>query len=209
MTAARQRSKSTPASALLAWYDRHRRVLPWRAKPDEQPDPYRVWLSEIMLQQTTVQAVGRYYREFLARWPDVQALAAAPLDDVLAVWSGLGYYSRARNLHRAAQQIAERHGGHLPRASERLRALHGGRGGLHRVRRSGAGGGRERGAGALSAGRRRGRAGRPRARGPPVGARGGAGPGRAARGLQPGADGVGRDGMPAGGPVVPALPVEG
>src|SRR5215813_10274395 len=79
---------------LLAWYDEHRRDLPWRARPGETADPYRVWLSEIMLQQTTVQAVASYYRKFLARWPDVRALAAAPLDDVLAVWAGLGYYAR-------------------------------------------------------------------------------------------------------------------
>src|SRR5690348_10914063 len=102
--AARQRSRipDSPAAALLAWYDVHRRVLPWRAPPGERADPYRVWLSEVMLQQTTVQAVGRYYREFLTRWPTVRALAAAPLDQVLAGWAGLGYYARARNLHRAA-----------------------------------------------------------------------------------------------------------
>ncbi|HEY1961548.1 MAG TPA: hypothetical protein VGG69_03935, partial [Rhizomicrobium sp.] len=95
MRAARQRTtKASPVStALLAWYDKHRRVLPWRARAGEQADPYRVWLSEIMLQQTTVQAVGRYYREFLARWPTVERLAAAPLDEVLAGWAGLGYYA--------------------------------------------------------------------------------------------------------------------
>ena len=89
---------------LLAWYDRHRRVLPWRAKPGEAIDPYRVWLSEIMLQQTTVKTVGPYFARFLARWPDVDALAAAPLDDVLRLWAGLGYYARARNLHACAQR---------------------------------------------------------------------------------------------------------
>src|SRR4051794_34988940 len=83
------------AERLLAWYDRHRRVLPWRARPGETPDPYRVWLSEIMLQQTTVATVGPYFLTFLARWPDVTVLAAAPLDDVLTAWAGLGYYARA------------------------------------------------------------------------------------------------------------------
>ena len=88
------------AAALLAWYDRHARVLPWRLEPwrarcGERPDPYRVWLSEIMLQQTTVKAVGPYYARFLAQWPTVNRLAAASLDDVLRAWAGLGYYARA------------------------------------------------------------------------------------------------------------------
>src|SRR5262249_16487037 len=125
MMAVRQRTKSTPPKALLAWYDHYRRVLPWRAKPGEQPDPYRVWLSEIMLQQTTVQAVGRYYRAFLARWPGGRALAAAPLDDVLAVWAGLGYYARARNLHRAAKVVVEEFGGQFPAGFEQLKKLPG------------------------------------------------------------------------------------
>src|SRR2546423_4363153 len=99
--------KSNPAVRLLAWYDEHRRALVWRALPDEAPDPYRVWLSEIMLQQTTVAAVDKYFRKFVARWPDVQALAAASLDEVRAAWAGLGYYSRAANLHRTAQIIAK------------------------------------------------------------------------------------------------------
>src|SRR4051794_2608119 len=85
------------SSRLLAWYDRHRRRLPWRALPGQHSDPYRVWLSEIMLQQTTVKAVGPYFERFVARWPDVAALARAPLDDILRMWAGLGYYSRARN----------------------------------------------------------------------------------------------------------------
>jgi A/G-specific adenine glycosylase len=84
-------SAAAPApELLLAWYDRHRRVLPWRAGPGETSDPYRVWLSEIMLQQTTVKAVAPYFVRFLARWPDVRALAAAKLDDVLRLWAGLG-----------------------------------------------------------------------------------------------------------------------
>ncbi len=95
------------ATRLLDWYDRHRRVLPWRAPPGRRADPYRVWLSEIMLQQTTVQAVAGYYRKFLERWPDVKALAAAKEQDVLAAWAGLGYYARARNLHAAAKAGGE------------------------------------------------------------------------------------------------------
>jgi A/G-specific adenine glycosylase len=94
------------ASDLLRWYDRHRRRLPWRAEPGETPDPYRVWLSEIMLQQTTVTAVIPYYERFVSRFPTVQALAAAPLDPVLSAWAGLGYYARARNLHACAQAVA-------------------------------------------------------------------------------------------------------
>src|ERR1700735_5061375 len=113
------------AARLLAWYYRHRRVLPWRAPKGKRADPYRVWLSEIMLQQTTVQAVGSYYRKFLERWPDVKALAAAKQDDVLAAWAGLGYYARARNLHAAAKLVAEEMGGKFPATAEDLRALPG------------------------------------------------------------------------------------
>jgi A/G-specific adenine glycosylase len=114
-----------PSDLLLAWYDVHRRVLPWRARKGEKADPYRVWLSEIMLQQTTVVAVGRYYRKFLERWPTVKALAKAPLDDVLAAWAGLGYYARARNLYRAAQVVANEMGGMFPQTAEGLRVLPG------------------------------------------------------------------------------------
>jgi A/G-specific adenine glycosylase len=110
---------------LLAWYDRHRRNLPWRARPGERPDPYRVWLSEIMLQQTTVRAVAPYYARFLARWPDVRALAAAPREEVLKAWAGLGYYARARNLHACAQAVVARHGGAFPPDEAALRALPG------------------------------------------------------------------------------------
>src|SRR5690606_9140907 len=117
---------ATVAPALLRWYDRHARVLPWRAPPGaDPPDPYAVWLSEIMLQQTTVAAVAPYYRAFLARWPDVGALAAAPQDEVMAAWAGLGYYSRARNLHRCAQQVAAELGGRFPDTEEGLRTLPG------------------------------------------------------------------------------------
>jgi A/G-specific adenine glycosylase len=113
------------AARLLAWYDIHRRVLPWRAPKGKKADPYRVWLSEIMLQQTTVQAVAGYYRKFLARWPTVRDLAAAEEDEVLAAWAGLGYYARARNLHAAAKLVAGRMGGVFPDTAEGLRALPG------------------------------------------------------------------------------------
>jgi A/G-specific adenine glycosylase len=111
--------------ALLAWYDRHRRRLPWRAVAGEVADPYRVWLSEIMLQQTTVKAVGPYFEKFVARWPDVTALGRASQDDVLRMWAGLGYYSRARNLHACAVAVARDHGGVFPDSEAGLRALPG------------------------------------------------------------------------------------
>lgn len=113
------------AAALLQWYDRHRRSLPWRAPPGERPDPYRVWLSEIMLQQTTVATVGPYFDRFVARWPSLRALAAASLDEVLHEWQGLGYYARARNLHACAKAVVARHGGDFPADVARLRALPG------------------------------------------------------------------------------------
>lgn len=109
---------------LLAWYTRHARELPWRAPPGEAPpDPYRVWLSEVMLQQTTVAAVKPYFAAFTARWPTVEALAAADEADVMAAWAGLGYYSRARNLVRAARTVATRSG--FPDTEASLRALPG------------------------------------------------------------------------------------
>src|SRR5260221_4842235 len=118
-----------PAAALperlLAWYDRHRRVLPWRAPPGAKSEPYRVWLSEIMLQQTTVVAVAPYFAAFLARWPDVAALAASDLDEVLHAWQGLGYYARARNLHACAREIVARHDGEFPDDEAVLRSLPG------------------------------------------------------------------------------------
>lgn len=119
------RGAEPDSAALLAWYDRHRRHLPWRARPGETPDPYRVWLSEIMLQQTTVKAVAPYYGKFLVRWPTVKALAAARLDDVLKAWAGLGYYARARNLHACAVTVAKEHGGIFPSGETALRALPG------------------------------------------------------------------------------------
>lgn len=110
---------------LLAWYDRHRRILPWRAPPGARQDPYRVWLSEIMLQQTTVVAVAPYFTAFLARWPDVASLAAAELDAVLHAWQGLGYYARARNLHACARTVVACHGGKFPADEAALRTLPG------------------------------------------------------------------------------------
>src|SRR6185437_5520877 len=110
---------------LLAWYDRHRRKLPWRPPAGERADPYRVWLSEIMLQQTGVKTVGPYFEKFLARWPDVAALAGASLDDVLRMWAGLGYYSRARNLYACAVAVARDHGGSFPDTETGLRTLPG------------------------------------------------------------------------------------
>ncbi|MDH2385251.1 A/G-specific adenine glycosylase [Bradyrhizobium sp. CER78] len=126
--AAKTRSTDQQANRparLLAWYDRHRRTLPWRAKAGERADPYRVWLSEIMLQQTTVRAVGPYFEKFVARWPDVTALGRTSLDDVLRMWAGLGYYSRARNLHACAVAVTGDHGGAFPNTEEGLRALPG------------------------------------------------------------------------------------
>ena len=113
------------ATGLLRWYDHHRRTLPWRAAPGVRPDPYHVWLSEIMLQQTTVAAVAGYFQRFLECWPTVADLAAAPLDDVLREWAGLGYYARARNLHKCAGIVAGTLGGRFPEEEAELRRLPG------------------------------------------------------------------------------------
>jgi A/G-specific adenine glycosylase len=113
------------ARTLLAWYDRHRRVLPWRALPGERPDPYRVWLSEIMLQQTTVRTVAPYFERFVRRWPTVHALAAATLDDVLKLWAGLGYYARARHLHACAKTVVAQKRGRFPQSEAELAKLPG------------------------------------------------------------------------------------
>ena len=110
---------------LLDWYDVHGRTLPWRVRGRRRPDPYRVWLSEIMLQQTTVAAVVPYFEKFVAAWPTVAALARTELDAVLTAWAGLGYYSRARNLHACARLVVERHDGAFPRDVAALRALPG------------------------------------------------------------------------------------
>lgn len=110
------------ADRLLAWFDRHgRHDLPWQ----HPRTPYRVWVSEIMLQQTQVKTVLRYFERFVARFPDLPALAAASEDEVLAHWSGLGYYSRGRHLHRAARRCMEQHSGELPASLETLAALPG------------------------------------------------------------------------------------
>jgi len=114
-----------PAEALPRWYEHERRHLPWRAPPGARQDPYKVWLSEIMLQQTTVKAVLPRYALFLRRWPDVQALARAELGEVLAAWAGLGYYARARNLHVCARTVVEQHGSKFPPIEVELRNLPG------------------------------------------------------------------------------------
>ena len=118
------------AATILEWYDRHARRLPWRIPPVQsrrgvRPDPYHVWLSEVMLQQTTVVTVGPYFRDFLERWPRVEDLAAADLDQVLTLWAGLGYYARARNLHKCARQVCDDHGGRFPDTEAGLRELPG------------------------------------------------------------------------------------
>lgn len=118
-------SAGTIAAQLLEWYDAHARVLPWRAKPGAPPpEPYRVWLSEVMLQQTRTLAVVPYYLEFTRRWPTIEALAGADEADVLAAWAGLGYYARARNLVACAREVARRFG-RFPDSEEALRQLPG------------------------------------------------------------------------------------
>ncbi len=109
------------ADSLLAWYDENKRDLPWR----REPTPYHVWISEIMLQQTRVETVKEYYKRFLEAFPDIRALALAPEDRYLKLWEGLGYYSRVRNLHKAAEQVMEEHGGELPGTAKELVKLPG------------------------------------------------------------------------------------
>src|SRR5680860_723442 len=120
-----ERRESNPAKALLAWYESERRHLPWRVPPRARQDPYKVWLSEIMLQQTTVKAVLPRYAMFLRRWPYVQVLSRAELGEVLAAWAGLGYYARARNLHACARAVVGEHGGAFPETEAGLRQLPG------------------------------------------------------------------------------------
>ncbi|MGB6230537.1 MAG: A/G-specific adenine glycosylase [Litorimonas sp.] len=115
---------------LLAWYDREGRTLPWRVRPEDRAsgtvlDPYAVWLSEIMLQQTTIPHGTPYWHKFLSLYPSVQDLAAAPLDEVLTHWAGLGYYARARNLHKCAKVLVEEHGGRFPQTKAELLTLPG------------------------------------------------------------------------------------
>lgn len=124
-TAATPDAAGAVAPAVLAWYDRHRRDLPWRSPPGCRSDPYHVWLSEVMLQQTTVATVAGYFRRFLDRWPTVADLAVADRDDVLREWAGLGYYARARNLHACAVTVVDRHKGRFPETDETLRTLPG------------------------------------------------------------------------------------
>ena len=111
--------------SLLKWYDGNARQLPWRAGPGDTPNPYHVWLSEIMLQQTTVATVKAYFEKFLKLWPTVAQLARAPQEQILKEWAGLGYYARARNLHKCAQVIAHDFGGRFPTSETELRALPG------------------------------------------------------------------------------------
>ncbi|HEX4736937.1 MAG TPA: A/G-specific adenine glycosylase [Allosphingosinicella sp.] len=113
------------ANALLLWYAVDKRRLPWRAEAGERPDPYCVWLSEVMLQQTTVAAVIPYFEKFTRRWPNVAALAAAADEEVMSAWAGLGYYARARNLLACARAVAAEHGGAFPDTEEALRKLPG------------------------------------------------------------------------------------
>ncbi|MBB4184884.1 A/G-specific adenine glycosylase [Sinorhizobium terangae] len=124
----------TPAAdatfLLLDWYDRHHRDLPWRVSPPMArkgviADPYHVWLSEVMLQQTTVQAVKAYFNKFLTLWPTINDLAAADTEDVMKAWAGLGYYARARNLKKCAEAVAAEHGGRFPDGEDTLKALPG------------------------------------------------------------------------------------
>ena len=117
--------KPVTARSLLAWYDKHRRILPWRALPHETPDPYKVWVSEVMLQQTTVATVGPYFQKFMKRWPTVENLAKAKRDDVLRMWAGLGYYRRAHLMHDCAQKIAKEYGGVFPATEVELLELPG------------------------------------------------------------------------------------
>ncbi len=125
-----KRAEAPDPLRLVAWYDDNARALPWRVGPADRkagvpPDPYRVWLSEVMLQQTTVAAVGRYYADFTRRWPDVDALAAAPVDEVMAAWAGLGYYARARHMKACAEIVARDHGGRFPTTAAELAELPG------------------------------------------------------------------------------------
>ena len=118
-------AERTPSQTLLDWYDHGWRRFPWRAPPGQEAEPYRVWLSEIMLQQTTTATVEPYFNDFIRRWPRLEDLARASLDDVLHAWQGLGYYARARNLHRCAQIVSRQLRGRFPDTDEGLRGLPG------------------------------------------------------------------------------------
>jgi len=118
-------SAAPKSELLLAWYDSHRRQMPWRCVAGQTPDPYPIWLSEIMLQQTTVATVGPYFDRFVERWPSLKDFAASELDDVLKMWAGLGYYARARNLHKCAGIIMDEFGGNFPQSLKQLLQLPG------------------------------------------------------------------------------------
>lgn len=122
-------TKKLPAkrlqNQLLDWFARHRRIMPWRAEKGRRPNPYHVWLSEIMLQQTTVVTVGPYFLKFINKWPTIEALAKAKNDEVMTAWAGLGYYARARNLHKCAKVVATEHKGRFPQDEKSLQALPG------------------------------------------------------------------------------------
>ena len=125
-----QDRRAALSGALLDWYDRHARALPWRVPPEDsrtgaRPDPYRIWLSEVMLQQTTVAAVQAYFHRFTTRWPTVADLAAVEDGDVMGEWAGLGYYARARNLLKCARVVVADHGGRFPDTREGLLSLPG------------------------------------------------------------------------------------
>lgn len=120
-----RRNSAPQSDQLLAWYDQHRRAMPWRSLPGQIADPYHVWLSEIMLQQTTVATVEAYFEKFLKRWPTFVDFAASDLEDVLKMWVGLGYYARARNLHKCAGIIIGDFGGKFPRTQKQLMQLPG------------------------------------------------------------------------------------
>ena len=122
---AEQGPNSGLTAKLLVWYDKNARQLPWRDLPGTKPDPYRVWLSEIMLQQTTVGAVKDYFRKFVRLWPNVHALAAAPIDEVMKAWAGLGYYARARNLQACAKIVSQELSGRFPETRAELATLPG------------------------------------------------------------------------------------
>lgn len=125
MSSLKKTTRTVLQADLLGWFDRHRRVMPWRAAKGRRPNPYHVWLSEIMLQQTTVVTVGPYFMKFTDLWPTVYDLAAAELDDVLAAWAGLGYYARARNLHKCAKAVVEQFDGVFPADEAALLTLPG------------------------------------------------------------------------------------
>tara|TARA_E500000075_G_C6981073_1_gene316698 strand:- start:286 stop:1350 length:1065 start_codon:yes stop_codon:yes gene_type:complete len=121
----KQKEIKERVTKILGWYDAHRRTLPWRSEPGVVPNPYHVWLSEIMLQQTTVATVKSYFEYFLTRWPKIENLAEASLDDVLHAWQGLGYYARARNLHKCAKAISSDYDSRFPETESALLSLPG------------------------------------------------------------------------------------